>query len=144
MGGQFNGHPWTANGNWAFKVDEPDHPLTKSFDGKGFWHTDEIYQDKPDTYVGEDKIRVLVSLDMTKAKNTDLLKNPKFDVRPMLQLIEDKFVDLQGKLRWGYEGPYMMTGMLNKHPRSAMAYMNGTSKEKTMLELYSAVIEADE
>ena len=34
MGGQFNGHPWTANGTWAFKVDDPTHPLNQAF-GEG-------------------------------------------------------------------------------------------------------------
>lgn len=78
MGGQFNGHPWTAGGTWAFKLDDAKHVLNESFDGNGFWHTDEIYQYKPDTFVGPEKLRILVSLDMSKAKNTDLLKDPKF------------------------------------------------------------------
>ena len=44
MGGQFNGHPWSAGGTWAFKVDDPTHPLNQAFGGRGFWHQDEIYQ----------------------------------------------------------------------------------------------------
>lgn len=53
------------------------------------------------------------------------LKNPKYKVEPVLELIEKHFTKLQGELRWGYEIPYMITGILNKHPRSGMAYMNG-------------------
>lgn len=64
VGGEFNGHPWNAGGNWAFKLDDPEHVLNKAFDGKGFWHTDEIYQYKPETYEGTKVLRVLVSLDM--------------------------------------------------------------------------------
>ena len=66
VGGIFNGHPWGAGGTWAFKLDDPDHVLNKAFVGKGFWHQDEIYQYKPDSYVGEENLRILVSLDMTK------------------------------------------------------------------------------
>ncbi len=40
--------------------------LNRSFGGKGFWHTDEIYQYKPETYVGPKVLRLLVSLDMNQ------------------------------------------------------------------------------
>lgn len=53
------------------------------------------------------------------------LKNPKFDVRPVLDLIQKYFLKLIEELRWGYEIPYAITGMLNKHPRAAMAFMKG-------------------
>jgi len=78
IGGQFNGHPWTAGGKWAFQLDDAGHPLNAAFGGKGFWHTDEIYQYKPDTYAGLDKLRVLVSLDMSKPAVADVLKNERF------------------------------------------------------------------
>ncbi len=66
IGGQFNGHPWNAGGTWAFKLDDPDHTLNRAFDGQGFWHQDEIYQYRPDSYVGPEVLRLLVSLDMSK------------------------------------------------------------------------------
>ncbi len=66
VGGQFNGHPWGAGGNWAFKLDDPHHRLNQAFGGKGFWHRDEIYQYKPDSYQGPEVLRLLVSLDMSK------------------------------------------------------------------------------
>ncbi len=67
VGGIFAGHPWGSGGNWAFKLDDPDHVLNKAFAGRGFWHRDEIYQYKPDSYVGPEVLRLLVSLDMSKA-----------------------------------------------------------------------------
>lgn len=70
IGGQFNGHPWGAGGTWAFKLDDPQHTLNRAFDGKGFWHRDEIYQYRPDTYQGPEVLRLLVSLDMTKPEVT--------------------------------------------------------------------------
>ena len=68
VGGTFNGHPWGAGGTWAFKLDDPNHPINAAFQGKGFWHKDEIYQYKPESFVGTGKLRILISLDMTKEK----------------------------------------------------------------------------
>ena len=68
IGGQFNGHPWGSGGTWSFKLDDPGHILNRAFKGGGFWHKDEIYQYKPETYVGTGKLRVLVSLDLNKAQ----------------------------------------------------------------------------
>lgn len=67
IGGHLVGHPWHDRGTWAVKIDEPDHPLCQSFGGRGFWINDEIYQFN-DVYSRE-KLRVLVSLDMTKEDN---------------------------------------------------------------------------
>lgn len=66
VGGTFAGHPWGSGGKWAFKLNDPGHVLNAAFAGSGFWHTDEIYQYKPDSYVGPGVLRVLVSLDMSK------------------------------------------------------------------------------
>lgn len=68
IGGEFGGHPWNAGGTWAFKLDDPQHPLNEAFGGKGFWHKDEIYQYNPATFVGTDVLRILVSLDMNQGK----------------------------------------------------------------------------
>jgi len=78
IGGIFNGHPWTAGGKWAFKLDDPDHPLNAAFKGKGFWHTDEIYWYKPESFQGREKLRVLLSLDMSKEKNIKQLENGRY------------------------------------------------------------------
>ena len=66
IGGQFNGHPWGSGGTWSFKLDDPKHILNRAFKGGGFWHKDEIYQYKPETYAGTGELRVLVSLDLNK------------------------------------------------------------------------------
>ncbi len=64
MGGKFTGHPWGGGGTWAIKIDEPDHPLTAAFKGKGFKINDEIYRTDPPLY-SRDKQLVLMSLDMS-------------------------------------------------------------------------------
>ncbi|TWU51974.1 ThuA domain-containing protein [Rubripirellula reticaptiva] len=66
VGGRFAGHPWGAGGTWAFKLDDPKHILNATFKGQGFWHQDEIYQYRPDSYQGPSVLRLLVSLDMSK------------------------------------------------------------------------------
>jgi type 1 glutamine amidotransferase len=62
MGNKFTGHPWGAGGTWAFKIDEPDHPLMVPFQGKGFKLSDEIYRTAGPLY-SRDKQLVLMSLD---------------------------------------------------------------------------------
>ncbi|MFH1460231.1 MAG: aldolase catalytic domain-containing protein [Candidatus Omnitrophota bacterium] len=57
------------------------------------------------------------------------LKNPKFDIRPILDLISQEFIPLREKIEWGYIIPYAITGMLDEHPRTAMALRNSAQKE---------------
>jgi len=66
IGGLFDGHPWNAQGDWAFKLDEPGHVLNRAFGGQGFKAGDEIYQQKTPPY-DRAKLRVLVSLDFSDA-----------------------------------------------------------------------------
>jgi len=57
------------------------------------------------------------------------LKNPKFDIRPILDLISKEFIPLRDKIEWGYIIPYAITGMLDEHPRTAMALRKSDKKE---------------
>jgi len=57
------------------------------------------------------------------------LKNPKFDIRPILDLISDEFIPLRNKIEWGYIIPYAITGMLDEHPKAAMVLRNSEKKE---------------
>jgi len=57
------------------------------------------------------------------------LKNPKFDIRPILDLISKEFIPLREKMEWGYIIPYAIAGMLNEHPKAAMALRNSDKKE---------------
>ncbi len=70
------------------------------------------------------------------------LKNPKFNLRPILDVISSDFVDLLEKYRWGYQLPYMITGIMNRHPRTAIAHMEGPDWRK-FTEFYEARL-ADE
>ncbi len=52
------------------------------------------------------------------------LKNPKYNLVPLLDFIEKHMVKLHNDgLVWGYDVPYLLTGRFNCHPRTAIAFM---------------------
>jgi len=57
------------------------------------------------------------------------LQNPRYNLRPVLQLIQDHYLPLQRQVEWGYIIPYMITGALNEHPRIAIAYRDTPEKD---------------
>jgi len=70
------------------------------------------------------------------------LKNPKFDIRPILDLISQEFIPLREKIEWGYIIPYAITGILDEHPRAAMALRNSEKKENYR-EFYESLVGED-
>ncbi|MBU0673425.1 MAG: aldolase catalytic domain-containing protein [Proteobacteria bacterium] len=58
------------------------------------------------------------------------LKNPKFKVRPLIEVIEKEILPWSKKIDWGYFVPYMITGTLNQHPRTAIAQMESDDPDK--------------
>ncbi|MCY3736531.1 MAG: aldolase catalytic domain-containing protein [Gemmatimonadaceae bacterium] len=50
------------------------------------------------------------------------LHNPKYHLRPVLECIQNHIEPMRRELMWGYDHPYMVTGILNEHPRSGMAF----------------------
>ena len=66
------------------------------------------------------------------------LKNPKFKVRPLIQCIEEEIFPWSKKIDWGYFIPYMVTGAMNQHPRTAMAVMESENKDK-VLDYYDSI-----
>lgn len=57
------------------------------------------------------------------------LKNPRYDIRPVLKVIEQHFVPLKKQIDWGYSIPYMITGQLNQHPRAAIKVREGATPD---------------
>lgn len=57
------------------------------------------------------------------------LKNPKYRLLPLLKAIQEQILPWNKKIDWGYHVPYLITGALNEHPRSAMAWMDSDRKE---------------
>jgi 4-hydroxy 2-oxovalerate aldolase len=58
------------------------------------------------------------------------LKNPKFKLSPILKVIEEQMLPMQKDIEWGYLIPYMITGMLNEHPRAGIAVRKTADKDK--------------
>lgn len=55
------------------------------------------------------------------------LKNPKYNEYPVLEFIEKHMMPMKEQgVVWGYDLEYLLTGLFNQHPRTAIAY----SKEK--------------
>ena len=69
-------------------------------------------------------------------------KNPKYDIRPILDIISKDFIPLSQRLEWGYVIPYAIAGMLDKHPKAAMALRNSDKKENYR-EFYEAMVSED-
>lgn len=70
------------------------------------------------------------------------LKNPKFKIAPLLKFIEKYIVPLRRELHWGYDIPYMLTGQLNEHPRSAISFIK--DEDTDYLKLYNTLTDAIE
>ncbi len=51
------------------------------------------------------------------------LKNPKFNIVPLLEVVKKYMIDLKEKMEWGYQIPYMISGIMNLHPEEAMKLM---------------------
>jgi 4-hydroxy 2-oxovalerate aldolase len=71
------------------------------------------------------------------------LKNPKFNIEPVLDVISKVILPLRETIDWGYHVPYMLTGVLDQHPRDAMAWMK-TERRDEFVEFYRCLIEDPE
>lgn len=60
------------------------------------------------------------------------LKNTKYTLRPVLEIIDKHMIPLREKEEWGYIIPYMITGSLDEHPRSAMALRASEDKDNSV------------
>lgn len=67
------------------------------------------------------------------------LKNPKFDIRPVLDLISKEFIPLREKMEWGYIIPYAICGILDEHPRAAIA-LRSSNKKEDYREFYDSLV----
>lgn len=71
------------------------------------------------------------------------LKNPKYNVYPAIQFIETQTRKLREEgTRWGYDIPYLLTGLMNQHPRSAIKFTKELRKDYS--EFYKELVVHDE
>lgn len=70
------------------------------------------------------------------------LRNPKYNIAPVLQFIDKHMTKLaQSDVVWGYDLQYLMTGLLNQHPRSAIQFTK--DKRSDYFEFYKEIVEQD-
>ncbi len=62
------------------------------------------------------------------------LKNPKYDIRPILDVIGSSIMPLRKEMEWGYSIPHMISGMLNQHPISSIKMMNRPDTDPSKFE----------
>jgi 4-hydroxy 2-oxovalerate aldolase len=64
------------------------------------------------------------------------LRNPKFKIRNIYQVIQDYLLPLSRQVEWGPFVQYNITGQLNEHPRSAIAARGKSEKRDNYVEFY--------
>lgn len=67
------------------------------------------------------------------------LRNPKFNVRPIIQVIQDYIVPLRREIEWGPSIPFNITGQMNQHPRTAIEWREGDTPDD-FLSFYDKVV----
>ncbi|MEZ5278803.1 MAG: aldolase catalytic domain-containing protein [Opitutaceae bacterium] len=68
------------------------------------------------------------------------LHNPKYKLRPVLECIQEHIEPMRAELGWGFDIPYMLTGLYNRHPRSAMRHNAGPDRGNHLL-FYDGILE---
>lgn len=73
------------------------------------------------------------------------LRNPKFNLRPVMDCVQNHIEPMRAKLLWGYDLPYLLTGMLNQHPRTAIKFKEAELKgtKGDVLEFYDTVTSSE-
>lgn len=70
------------------------------------------------------------------------LKNPDYKLFPILRFIEQYMLPLkESKVVWGYDIPYMLTGLLDQHPRTAISAIK--NNDKNYVDLYKNLLDRD-
>ena len=59
------------------------------------------------------------------------LKNPKYNLIPMMKFIEKHMGEMKQNYTWGFDLPYLMTGVLNTHPSSAINFQKAKRTDYT-------------
>jgi len=68
------------------------------------------------------------------------LRNPKFRIRPIYQVIEEQVLPLSKHVEWGPYPQYNITGQLNQHPRTAMAARADDEQCDKYVDFYDATV----
>jgi 4-hydroxy 2-oxovalerate aldolase len=67
------------------------------------------------------------------------LHNPQYKLPPVLRCVDECIEPMRKDLQWGFDLPYMLTGMFNQHPRAAINY-KAQAEKGDIGEFYEAVL----
>jgi 4-hydroxy 2-oxovalerate aldolase len=67
------------------------------------------------------------------------LRNPKFKLRPVMELLQEHIQPLREKLTWGPLVPYNLTGQMNLHPRAAIQFLNSEERDQ-FVKFYDQIV----
>jgi len=67
------------------------------------------------------------------------LHNPKYHLRPALHCIQEHVEPMRRQLKWGFDLAYMITGLLNQHPRAAIAF-NSSAEPGDIVTFYDSMV----
>lgn len=56
------------------------------------------------------------------------LHNPRYRLRPIVGCVQHHIEPLRKEFTWGPDIPYMLSGLLNRHPRAAMEFNDGPDR----------------
>ena len=51
------------------------------------------------------------------------LKNHKYNLSPVMDFISNHMIDMKNAYNWGFDIPYLLTGVLNSHPSTAIKFI---------------------
>lgn len=57
------------------------------------------------------------------------LKNPKYKLVHVLKFIEQNMEKMRAEAKWGYDIPYLLTGVYNRHPAPAIKFTSECRKD---------------
>ncbi|MCR5488123.1 MAG: aldolase catalytic domain-containing protein [Lachnospiraceae bacterium] len=70
------------------------------------------------------------------------LRNPKYNIFPVIRFVENDMIPLrQSGVTWGYDLQYLMTGLLNQHPRTAIDFTKAGRTD--YVEFYKEIVAQD-
>jgi len=70
------------------------------------------------------------------------LRNPKFRLRPVIELLQNHIEPLKAHASWGPSVPYNLTGQMNMHPRTAIQFLASDQRNEFVKFYDQMVIDA--
>ena len=68
------------------------------------------------------------NMQLAFANTIGFLRNPKFKLRPVINLLQEHMPEIRKTVEWGPLVPYNITGQLNLHPRAAIEFRAGENR----------------